>query len=390
MQAESGRLAEKDKLVFVDWLRGLAILLVIVVHHSQRFPDLPSVRTIASYGQLGVQLFFVASAFTLCLSADARRQESHATRNFYLRRLIRIAPLYYFGIFFYLAMYMVREGIPQNGYPGLYTPVNIIANLLFVHSFVPGAFNGVVPGGWSIGTEMTFYAIFPFLHGWFAAAYDRYGIRALVASPAVGIAVAAALECGLYRYAGKGISNNNLVYCNILNQLPVFLIGMSAYFVIRDGAPPLRPMRDLAALLILGTSSFLLLHLGEEGRLPAAAFTLLPATAALSFVFVLNLARSGTIVTRSLWLARVGQLSYSMYIFHFAFAWVLTSSILRLFELSVRAQAVLYLPTLLLSVLASLAVAKLSKRQIEDRFIDKGKRLIRYLDSRVPPGGTRS
>lgn len=32
---------------------------------------------------------------------------------------------------------------------------------LFVHGFHPQSINSVVPGGWSIAVEMTFYAVFP-------------------------------------------------------------------------------------------------------------------------------------------------------------------------------------------------------------------------------------
>ncbi len=381
-QASAGRLAEKDKLVFVDCLRGLAIVLVILVHHSQRFPGLPLLQSIAAYGQLGVQLFFVASAFTLCLSADARRQESSPTRNFYLRRLMRIAPLYYFGIAFYLGITLLREGMPEHGYPGPYTPTNIIANVLFVHSFVPAAFNGVVPGGWSIGTEMAFYAIFPLLHERFSASFHRYGTSALFLWPVAGLIGAAAIEYALYVVTGTGISNNSVVYCNIINQLPVFLIGMSTYFAIKSGRLPSHLVRDIAGFAIFSATSLLLLHFGERGRLPPGVFTILPATAALSFVFLLSRARSELFITSTSWLARVGQFSYSMYIFHFVFAWSVTSGVLRVLGTSELAQALLYLPTLFMSVIGSLGVAILSKRLIEDRFIDKGKALIRHLDSR--------
>lgn len=57
--------------------RGLAILAVILVHTSQKV-DIGAGRLalLAAYGQMGVQLFFVASAFTLCNSWQAREAES--------------------------------------------------------------------------------------------------------------------------------------------------------------------------------------------------------------------------------------------------------------------------------------------------------------------------
>ena len=52
------------RYAYIDAIRGYAILLVIAVHSSQYFSDLPdAVRTLADQGARGVQLFFVASAF---------------------------------------------------------------------------------------------------------------------------------------------------------------------------------------------------------------------------------------------------------------------------------------------------------------------------------------
>jgi peptidoglycan/LPS O-acetylase OafA/YrhL len=55
-----------NKLAGIDATRGWAIFLVIAVHSLGLVPDLPwpAVRVI-SFGWYGVQLFFIASAFTL-------------------------------------------------------------------------------------------------------------------------------------------------------------------------------------------------------------------------------------------------------------------------------------------------------------------------------------
>lgn len=46
------------KLKFIDSIRGVAILMVILVHTAQKISDLHVLtRIIAEYGQMGVQLF---------------------------------------------------------------------------------------------------------------------------------------------------------------------------------------------------------------------------------------------------------------------------------------------------------------------------------------------
>jgi peptidoglycan/LPS O-acetylase OafA/YrhL len=85
---------DPKKLLYIDTMRGWAILMVIACHQALYFGNLsPPVRLLASYGQTGVFLFFVVSAFTLCKSTIQRTEESNATRNFFIRRYFRIAPL---------------------------------------------------------------------------------------------------------------------------------------------------------------------------------------------------------------------------------------------------------------------------------------------------------
>jgi peptidoglycan/LPS O-acetylase OafA/YrhL len=83
-----------DKLDHVDSLRGIAILMVMLVHTAQSVPELPRwVLTITKYNQLGVQLFFVVSAITLCFSADRRSEEIDKTKKYLIRRFSG-SPLY--------------------------------------------------------------------------------------------------------------------------------------------------------------------------------------------------------------------------------------------------------------------------------------------------------
>ena len=71
--ADPGQL-NADRLRFLDIARGLAVLGVIAVHTVQQFPT--NVRPLdwwLGLGQFGVQLFFVISAYTMCMTLAARR-----------------------------------------------------------------------------------------------------------------------------------------------------------------------------------------------------------------------------------------------------------------------------------------------------------------------------
>lgn len=87
---------------YIDSIRGIAILMVVLVHtgqitllvsKSQHFTFIQPL--LVKYGQMGVQLFFVASAYTLCLSSFNRKNETNKFTKYAIRRYFRIAPAYY-------------------------------------------------------------------------------------------------------------------------------------------------------------------------------------------------------------------------------------------------------------------------------------------------------
>ncbi|HEU0045856.1 acyltransferase [Sphingomonas sp.] len=376
---DARRIADTDKLAFVDALRGLAVLLVIWVHHSQAFDALAPIRFAASYGQMGVQLFFVASAFTLCRSAQLRSGERHATRNFYLRRIFRIAPLYWCAILGYGLLDAARRATGRAVGDSSYTAANVLLNFLFVHGLSSAAYNSVVPGGWSISTEMMFYALFPALLPAVAFTYRQLGVSGLAAWTAAAIGVSLVVQTATAAAGGPEIANNNVVYFSIANQLPVFVIGLGCALLIADGRLAPQPVRDAASFALATIAAFALLYGDQIGLAAWIGPTLGPPVAAVSFVYLLNLARAGRLPALGGLLARVGQLSYSMYVCHFLFAWAGTNIVLRTFGATPGMQALLYLPTLLLAIAGSMAVASITKRWIEDPGIALGKRLIRRL-----------
>ena len=85
---------EPKKHLYIDGLRGIAILLVLLVHNrflvagANYFP--PNVLEVIDAGQYGVQLFFVVSAYTLMSSFYTRKNEPFQSRNFFIRRFFAL------------------------------------------------------------------------------------------------------------------------------------------------------------------------------------------------------------------------------------------------------------------------------------------------------------
>src|SRR3954465_2611530 len=97
-------LAREKHVPALDGLRGLAIILVLLFHFT------PSgvgggvgekvLGWIGSVGWCGVDLFFVLSGFLITGILYDAKGSSNYFRNFYMRRVLRVFPLYYGVLFF--------------------------------------------------------------------------------------------------------------------------------------------------------------------------------------------------------------------------------------------------------------------------------------------------
>lgn len=170
---------EKVHFGGLNALRFLAALFVVIGHIplNQAGGGLPS----PSYGALffrgapAVAFFFTLSGFliTYLLLAERRSTGTIAVKKFYLRRVLRIWPLYFAVVAFGLAFYNLILPALGIAYPVSY-PVPL-AVLLYV-CFLPNLMNSLYTVGgilnplWSIGIEEQFYL------GW-APAVKRWQAR---------------------------------------------------------------------------------------------------------------------------------------------------------------------------------------------------------------------
>jgi peptidoglycan/LPS O-acetylase OafA/YrhL len=363
-------------LPWIDALRGLAILMVLANHVALVVPGLSApLEALARFGQMGVQLFFVASAYTLCLSWQQRhRGEAQPVRRFLVRRFFRIAPLYYLGIALFAGLHHLQSGVVAAE---PYTAGNVLANAAFVHGFVPAAQNSIVPGGWSIGVEMAFYALFPLLVTVQAALPARWaGVR----SPLLGAVTALGLNLAWHTATGTAVGNNSTAYFHPLNQLPVFLLGMGAFEWQRQApARPWWPAAATAACALVATA--LLWRAGW-----ALSFVLIPASAGLAFAALTGLA--GHMPARAIHaLGAVGRLSFAVYVIHTLFAWHTLRPLVL--ALGWRGDTA-YLLALAGVTLASCLAARGLARWVEQPGIACGRFILRSSAPAAPsPAGAR-
>src|SRR4051794_27800973 len=112
---DSGRIAE------LDGLRGVAILLVVLFHyfvqHLQTQPgSLPAyAMKYLSISWIGVDIFFVLSGYLLGGILMDRRASENYFRVFYLRRALRIFPLYMLFLLLFASALLAYQAAPHAG-----------------------------------------------------------------------------------------------------------------------------------------------------------------------------------------------------------------------------------------------------------------------------------
>ena len=352
------------KLDYIDALRGLAILGVIMVHTSQYGSTvLPGfISDIIRQGSRGVQLFYLASAFTLFLSFKFRsNSEKFPIRNFFVRRFFRIAPMYYLGICYYL----FQDGTGARHWLGNeshVTSANIISNFLFLHGFNPYWINSVVPGGWSIGVEMTFYFIFPFLFSKIKNINQIFNIFV--------ICLFLKLLPQLFFMKFHFISDNNLwseyLALYFPSQLPVFCLGIILYFLAMDG----ENIKKISGSSLLIFSILLIAQLTIRINFILSE----PILFGIGFLILgLALSKNRNIIIVNPIITYIGKISFSMYLVHFAVLhWLTYLNFIDYFKNSV----INYITRYILVNIITIMISTLFYKIIEVPFQGFGKKII--------------
>lgn len=151
--------SEPKHLVQLDGLRGIAVVFVLIGHFH---PITGPVYTLFPWGELGVHLFFVLSGFLItsillrCRTLVESEQQSSAgaIRQFYIRRFLRIFPLYYatLGILAWLDYPDLRESIGWH--------LSYLSNYYFI---ISNSGHGRIAHFWTLAVEEQFYLTWPFL-----------------------------------------------------------------------------------------------------------------------------------------------------------------------------------------------------------------------------------
>ena len=207
-----------ERRIGLSVLRIIACTAVFAVHFGQRTNLSGTLRKITDCGSLGVFLFFVLSGYLACLSWAKKYDDSRSFgRNvgrYYINRLARLMPLYYFCIVFYfITETFIWKDVPNDAY-GLY----------WLRYIIP--LNGLIPEEsyfwsnlgitWTIPVFLYFYLLFPLIIKVFNT--FRRSIILFIITLAIAFAV--------QKFLGGFLSAFTYFY--------TFSLGITAYFAVKE------------------------------------------------------------------------------------------------------------------------------------------------------------
>ncbi|GGG28063.1 acyltransferase [Dokdonia pacifica] len=145
----------------LDSIRAVAVLLVIVSHWLPKQNILNSIPN----GQIGVDIFFVLSGFLISKILFDNRDKaialgqpvSNVLKGFYIRRSLRIFPIYYLTI---IVVYIAADSTNTSIKDALVYYLTYTSNFYF---FNRQAWDGILSHMWSLAVEEQYYLIWPWL-----------------------------------------------------------------------------------------------------------------------------------------------------------------------------------------------------------------------------------
>ncbi len=297
----------------LDGMRAISILLVLLAHAADIFGR--ESPLLFSLGQLGVSIFFVISGLLITWIMIRERDATGALslRNFYIRRFLRILPVFWLLIIVVSALKMAHA-ISIDW-------LDILRALTFTHNYPlsiyrPDQYAYWLTHTWSLSLEEQFYLVWPSL---FAFLRPRHAARL-----AAALALAGPVLRVLDYFALP--SMRGTAGTAFQTRIDILMVGCAAAFLLESPAwrarirrIPARPALTATTLFLLVADPVLTNHFAYHSPVNMAVRLSFPTLEAFAIALTLLVVVAGKpgLAFRALnWKAsaHIGKLSYSVYI----------------------------------------------------------------------------
>ena len=256
-------------------------------------------------GAFGVDLFFALSDYliTELLLREKELLGNLDLKAFYVRRVLRIWPLYFFFLLLAVGMTYFVAG-QQLGWRATLAFTFLSGNWWIVFRGFPSS---VVFPLWSVSIEEQFYLLWP------------VAARRVKASGMAAIAVTMLVVATLSRfYLVQHGSTESQIWCNTFARLDPIAVGILAAVLLRGGAPRWTLTGRAAAFFsgaIMLFTAAVVCQVKADPLTAARVVVGYPLAALGAVIVLLATLTSRTVLSKSA-LVYLGKISYGLYVFH--------------------------------------------------------------------------
>jgi peptidoglycan/LPS O-acetylase OafA/YrhL len=302
----------------LDGVRAIAVLLVFSSHYIG--------AKVTVGGWIGVPIFFVLSGFLITGILYDNQNEPYRFRNFYIRRTLRIFPLFYFSwLLVLIAGYFLHAQwhaadlfwlLYLGNYVRFFAGTPGLDHIFTLNQHLPieiGHF-------WSLAVEEQFYLIWPLVV--FLVGKRKTLIRICVSA----IIFVPILRTVLFFVLPQDLLSMGILFRLTFVQCDAFLLGglialwmrgpEKSRLLLHSNKILYGSLGALVAAYLLNSGTHMIPLTGDTPWMSTYGFTLVDLTAA---GLILCSLRPGSIVFRvmTLWPLRiVGKYSYGIYVYH--------------------------------------------------------------------------
>jgi peptidoglycan/LPS O-acetylase OafA/YrhL len=295
----------------LDVLRFFAFFAVFINHTSspsvsfytaRHFPRAIAevLASTSRAGGFGVDLFFLLSAYliTSLLLRERAATGTISLRNFYIRRCLRIWPLYFFALFV-AALWPIAQWRMSPHYVVGYSL--FMGNWMSAYYGSPASFMAIL---WSVSVEEQFYMSWPIVPKW-------ANQRGIVMIALILIAVA----WGVRFHIERQMINESWVWHNTFVHLDPIAFGILIAVILKANILYLKAgLRTLLLAIGLG----IIVTVGHFSQ-TSADFVLFGYPAAAIGCVAVFFAVAGADISKRIWnrkLVHLGKISYGLYVYH--------------------------------------------------------------------------